>query len=99
MEIHPSCKLGDHEAKAEVVVTVVWRVVVAIRHATVLRVVVPTATTVHAVRASTSADLLVFDIFLVFLLLYFIQFKKTHPVFFVFLLTDTFHRLDFPQFH
>lgn len=47
------------EAQAEVVVAVVWCVVVAVRHATVPGVVVPVATTVHAVRALT-------DIFPVF---------------------------------
>ena len=39
------------KAQAEVVVAVVRGVVVAIRHTTVPRVVVPTATTVHTVRA------------------------------------------------
>lgn len=39
------------KAKAEVVVGVAGRVVVPVRHTAVSRVVVPIATTVHAVRA------------------------------------------------
>lgn len=42
------------KAKAEVVVAIVGRVVVPIRNTAVPRVVVPTATTVHAVRATTN---------------------------------------------
>lgn len=51
------------EAQAEVVVAVVRRVVVTVRHATVPGVVVPAAATVHAVGAIT-------DIFLVFVMFY-----------------------------
>ena len=40
---------AQHEAKAEIVVPVAWSGVVAIRNATVSRVVVPTATAVHTV--------------------------------------------------
>jgi len=50
--IRPSIELeGRSQAEADVVVAVVRRVVVAIRGAAILRVVVPRAATVHAVRA------------------------------------------------
>ena len=48
----------EGKAQTKVVVAVVGRVVVPIRHTTVPGIVVPTATTVHAVRASTDALLL-----------------------------------------
>lgn len=41
----------EGKAQSEVVVPVVGRIVVPIRHTAVPRVVVPTATTIHAVRA------------------------------------------------
>ena len=45
----------EDKAQSEVVVAIVGRVVVPIRHTAVPGIVVPTATTVHAVRASTDA--------------------------------------------
>lgn len=50
LRIHSFCsKLGEDKTEAEVVVAVVRRVVVTIRRATVPRVVVPAAATIHAV--------------------------------------------------
>lgn len=43
---------GENEAEPKVVVAVVRRVVVAIRRATVPRIVVPAATTIHTVRST-----------------------------------------------
>lgn len=43
----------EGKAQAEVVVAVVGRVVVPVRHTAIPGVIVPTATTVHAVRAPT----------------------------------------------
>lgn len=45
----------EGKAQAEVVVAIAGRVVVPIRYAAVPRVVVPTATAVHAVRAPSNA--------------------------------------------
>jgi hypothetical protein len=42
---------GRSEAEAEIVVPILWRVVVAVRDAAVLRVVVPGAAAIHTVRA------------------------------------------------
>jgi len=56
--IRPSIELrGRGDPEADVVVPVVRRVVVAAGGATVLRVVVPRAAAVHAVRALTAIDL------------------------------------------
>ena len=54
--IRLACEL-EGEAKANVVVAVRWRVVVAISGTAVLRVVVPTTAAVHAVRSPTMTDL------------------------------------------
>ena len=51
---HCPSSLGD--AKAEVVVAIPRRVVVAVRRSTVPGVVVPTAAAIHAVRASFGQD-------------------------------------------
>jgi hypothetical protein len=54
-ELFPGKAELESKAQPEVVVAVVGRVVVPIRHTAVPRVVVPTATTVHAIRALTDA--------------------------------------------
>ena len=49
--IRPSIELGRRgEAEAEIVVPILRRVVVAVRDAAILRVVVPRAAAIHAVR-------------------------------------------------
>ena len=46
-----SCpKLGESQAKPEVVVTVIWSVVVTVRQTAVPRIVVPATATVHTAR-------------------------------------------------
>ena len=40
----------QHNAETEIVVAIAGSIVVAISHAAVLRIVVPTAATIHAVR-------------------------------------------------
>ena len=54
---HPSFSLSwdESEAEAEVVVAIIRLVVVPVRRTAVLRVVVPTAATAHAVRAIGSS--------------------------------------------
>ena len=54
---HPSFSLSwdKSEAEAEFVVAIAGAVVVPVRRTAVLRVVVPTAATVHAVRAFGSS--------------------------------------------
>ena len=54
---HPSFSLSwdEGEAETEVVVSIAGAVVVPVRRTAVLRVVVPTATTIHAVRAIGSS--------------------------------------------
>ena len=51
MSIHSffDSKLRKNQTKTEVVVAVVRRVVVAIRHATIPRIAVPATTTVHTI--------------------------------------------------
>ena len=55
MDCRPaSIELGGGHPEAEVIVTVVRLPIVAIRHAAVLRFVVPGAAAIHAVRAFTA---------------------------------------------
>ena len=56
---HPSLSLSwdEGEAEAEVIVTITGAVVVPVRRTAVLRIVVPTAATVHAVRAIGSSTI------------------------------------------
>ena len=56
-----SCKLGQNDAEANVVVAVVGAVVVTVRHTTVVVVVVPATATIHAVRAFTVTTLFNFS--------------------------------------
>ncbi len=50
-------ELGKAEPKTEIVVAVVGRVVVAIRNATMLRIVVPATATIHTIRTLMSRTL------------------------------------------
>ena len=51
VEIHPSFKLGgNNQTEAQVVVAIARVVVVTVRRTAILRIVVPAAATIHAVR-------------------------------------------------